>query len=124
VYMMFYFLLYPMVYLKNGKIIRILVSLFLIWSYVILVGFQPPILRSALMITVFHVTITFHRKPNIYHTLTVTAFILLCFRTNFLFDIGFQLSYMAVFFIVYLHPIYQKIFKPRNYFSKLTVGFM
>lgn len=124
VYSLFYILLYPIVYLKNGKVIRILISLILIWSYVILVGFQPPVLRSALMISVFHITVTFHRKPNIYHTLTVTALVLLCFNTNFLFDVGFQLSYLAVFFIVYLHPLYQKIFRPKTPFSRLTIGFV
>lgn len=123
VYTLFYLLLYPLVYFKNGKVYRILLSLMLIWSYVILVGFQPPVLRSALMISVFHTTVTFRRKPNVYHTLSVTAFILLCFNTNFLFDVGFQLSYLAVFFIVYLHPVYQKIFRPKKYASKLAVGF-
>jgi competence protein ComEC len=123
VYSLFHLLLYPVVYLKNGKIYRILLSLTLIWSYVLLVGFQPPVLRSALMISVFHITVTFRRKPNVYHTLCVTAFILLCFNTNFLFDVGFQLSYLAVFFIVYLHPVYQKIFRPKKYATKLAVGF-
>lgn len=124
VYTMFYVLLYPLIYLKNGRIIRILASLILIWSYVLLVGFQPPILRSALMITVFHGSYTFQRKPNIYHTLAVTALVLLCINTNFLFDVGFQLSYSAVFFIVYLHPVYQKLFRPKTKTSRYTIGFV
>ena len=47
------FLLSPVSRLKNGKQIRVLISLILIWSFVILVGFHPPVLRSALMILVF-----------------------------------------------------------------------
>ncbi len=124
VYSMFMILLYPLIYLKNGKIIRILLSLTLIWSFVVFVGFQPPVLRSAVMISVYYITITFRRKPNVYHTLAVSALILLFINPNFLFDVGFQLSFSAVFFIVYFHPIYQKLFRPKSKFSKLTIGFI
>src|SRR5690625_7019084 len=108
VYSVFYFLLSSVSRLKNGKQIRVLISLILIWSFVILVGFHPPVLRSALMILVFHMAVVFKRQPNVYHSLAVSAFILLLFNPNFLFDVGFQLCYSAVFFIVYLHPIYPR----------------
>src|SRR5690606_4806433 len=108
----FMMILYPLIFLKNVKILRILFSLMLIWSFVVCVGFQPAVLRSAVMISVFYIGHTFKRKPNIYHTLAVSAFILLCINPNFLFDVGFQLSFSAVFFIVYLHPVYQKLFRP------------
>ena len=107
VYSIFYFLLYPLVFIKNGKSIRIFTALTLIWTYVLLVGFYPPVLRSALMIAVFHITVAIHRKPNIYHTLAVSAFILLIFNPNFLFNPGFQLSFSAVFFIVFFHKSFQ-----------------
>lgn len=124
VYSIFMILLYPLVYLKNGKLIRILLSLALIWSFVIFVGFQPPVLRSAVMISVYYITVSFRRKPNIYHTLAVSAFILLWINPNFLFDVGFQLSFAAVFFIVYLHPIYQKLFRPKSKLSKNIIAFV
>src|SRR5690554_1853408 len=62
VYSIFMILLYPLIYLRNGRILRILLSLILIWSFVIFVGFQPPVLRSAVMISVYYVTVTFRRK--------------------------------------------------------------
>ncbi len=124
VYSIFMILLYPLVFLRNGKIIRILLSLVLIWSFVVFVGFQPPVLRSAVMISVYYITITFKRKPNVYHTLAVSAFILLLINPYFLLDVGFQLSFSAVFFIVYLHPIYQKIFRPGNKIAKWAVAFL
>lgn len=124
VFSIFMILLYPLIYLRNGKTIRILLSLTLIWSFVVFVGFQPPVLRSAVMISVYYITITFRRKPNVYHTLAVSAMILLLINPNFLFDIGFQLSFSAVFFIVYLHPIYQKIFRPKSKFSQYFVSFL
>lgn len=124
VYSIFMILLYPLIFLRNGKTIRILLSLALIWSFVVFVGFQPPVLRSAVMISVFYITITFKRKPNVYHTLSVSALILLLINPNFLLDVGFQLSFSAVFFIVYLHPIYQKLFRPKNKIAKWSVAFL
>src|SRR5690606_4992755 len=120
----FMMILYPLIFLKNGKILRILFSLMLIWSFVVCVGFQPAVLRSAVMISVFYIGHTFKSKPNIYHTLAVSAFILLCINPNFLFDVGFQLSFSAVFFIVYLHPVYQKLFRPKSKLSKITIAFL
>src|SRR5690606_18686025 len=124
VYSIFMILLYPIIFLRNGKIIRILLSLVLIWSFVVFVGFQPPVLRSAVMISVFYITLTFKRKPNVYHTLAISALILLLINPNFLFDVGFQLSFSAVFFIVYLHPIYQKLFRPKSKLSKIAIAFI
>ena len=124
VYGIFMVAFYPLIFLPKGKFIRIFVSLISIWTYVVFVGFQPPVLRSALMISVYYLAVTFHRKPNIYHTLAVCAFILLLINPNFLFDVGFQLSFSAVFFIVWLMPVFLKILKPKRKFAKISVGFV
>lgn len=89
-------------------------GLVFIWAYAVFVEMQPPVARSALMITIFHLAVVLRRKPNIYHTLAVSAFILLLANPNYLFDVGFQLSYAAVFFIVWLMPIYKKILPLKN----------
>src|SRR5690606_31106156 len=114
VYSIFYFVFYPLIYLPKGKLIRIICSLIFIWLYALFVELQPPVARSALMITIFYLALVFRRKPNIYHTLAVSAFILLIINPDFLFDVGFQLSYAAVFFIVWLMPVYKRILPLRN----------
>ncbi|SMC71914.1 ComEC/Rec2 family competence protein [Moheibacter sediminis] len=114
VYTIFYFLFYPLIYLQKGKLLRIICSLIFIWLYALFVELQPPVARSALMITIFHLALVFRRKPNIYHTLALSAFVLLIINPNFIFDVGFQLSYAAVFFIVWLMPVYRKILPFKN----------
>lgn len=114
VYTIFYFVLYPLTYLPKGKPTRIICSLIFIWLYAVFVELQPPVARSALMITIFHLALVFGRKPNIYHTLALSAFILLIINPNFIFDVGFQLSYTAVFFIVWLMPVYRKMLPFKN----------
>src|SRR5690606_23433081 len=66
------------------------------------------------MISLYYLAMVFRRKPNIYHTLAVSAFILILANPNFIWDVGFQLSYSAVFFIVWLMPVYRKIFPTKN----------
>lgn len=124
VFSIFMFVFYPMIYLKNGKKIRIVISLILIWSFVAFVDFRPPVFRSALMISIYFISILLKRKPNIYHTLLVSAMVLLLYNPNFLFDPGFILSFSAVFFIVFFNPVYQHLFKPRQKFSKKIIGFV
>jgi len=124
VYGIFLLVFYPLIFLPKGKFVRIFASLILIWAYSFFVGLQPPVVRSALMISVFHLTLAFHRKPNIYHTLAVSAFILLLVNPGWLFDVGFQLSFSAVFFIVWLMPAFTKLFHPKSKSAKIVTGFV
>jgi competence protein ComEC len=41
------------------------------------------------------------RTVNIYHTM-ISALLILLFNPTSVFDVGFQLSYLALFFIVWL----------------------
>lgn len=124
VYSIFYLLLFPVSYLKNGKTLRIFISLLLIWSFVIFVGFHPPVFRSAIMIAVYHITVATHRKPNVYHTLAISALILLLINPNFLFEPGFQLSFSAVFFIVFFHKALWKFNVFRSKMKKSMFNFV
>jgi competence protein ComEC len=54
--------------------------------------------------------------------------ILLLFKPNFIFDVGFQLSYCAVFSIVTIQPLLSKLWTPKNiivgyFYDILTVSF-
>lgn len=124
VFSIFMLLLYPITEIRNGKYIRIWVGLIMIWAFAGFVGFKPPVFRSVLMISIYYITILLRRPPNVYHTLILTALILLFLNPNSLFDVGFQLSFSAVFFIVYLNPIFQRLFKPKGKFKRTAVAFL
>ena len=54
--------------------------------------------------------------------------LILLFEPSFLFDVGFQLSYIALFFILWLQPLLAEIWKPKNkivnyFWEILTVSF-
>lgn len=96
--------------LKYGKLIFVLINLFLLWTYAILTGFSPSVLRATTMFSFVLIGLNVGRIPNIYSSLYTSLFILLLFNPLMISQVGFQLSYAAVIGIVALQPrIYQLI---------------
>lgn len=114
IYVILQFVLQPLLLIKNGRNIRIVLSLIAIWLFAFYVELQPPVFRSALMISIYYISELLKRPKNIYHTLSLSAFIILIFQPKYLFDVGFQLSFSAIFFIVWLNPIYKKLYQPKH----------
>lgn len=78
-----------------------------LWLFSLIAGAQPSVLRSALMFSCIIIGENLSRKPSIFNTLSLSAFFLLFFNPFLLWDVGFQLSYAAVFSIViFMRPIY------------------
>jgi competence protein ComEC len=71
-----------------------------LWLFSLLAGAQPSVLRSALMFSCLALGEGLNRKTNIYNSLALSAFLLLCFNPFTLWDTGFQLSYAAVISLV------------------------
>lgn len=92
----------------------ILVSLGFVWLFGLFVGLAPSVFRACLMISIFYITELLHKPSNIYQSMSVAAVIILLFNPFQLFNVGFQLSFAAVFFIIWLNePIFSKI-KSKN----------
>ena len=89
---------------KFGKYSFVLLGVSLLWAYAFITGLSPSVMRAAAMFSLVCIAGNIHRQTNIYNTLTVSAFLLLLLNPNNLFEVGFQLSYAAVFGIVYLQP--------------------
>ena len=122
------FLLKPIPNTKKGSIIKLIIIISSLWIFGILAGLAPSVVRSVTMFSFVAVGMFLRRSINIYHTLVVSAFLILLFQPSFLFDIGFQLSYIALFFIVWLQPLLASIWIPKyklvNYFWEIiTVSF-
>ncbi len=82
-----------------------------LWSFSLLAGAQPSVLRSAVMFTCIVLGESMTRKSSIINTLALSAFILLCYNPYWLWDVGFQLSYAAVLSIViFMRPIYNWLY--------------
>ena len=103
---------------KSGRTIFLIISISSLWFFAFITGLSPAVMRASAMFTIFVVGDYMHRKSNIYNSFTASAFILLLINPNNLYDIGFQLSYIAVFGIVYLEPKLEKLIQVKSKFIK------
>lgn len=122
------FLLKPISNSKKGSLLKLFIIILSLWSFAILAGLSPSIVRSVTMFSFLAIGIHLRRTVNIYHTLLVSMLLILLFKPSFLFDVGFQLSYLALFFILWLQPILSNIWQPKNKIIKyfwdiITVSF-
>ncbi|MCX2478075.1 ComEC/Rec2 family competence protein [Pedobacter sp. MC2016-15] len=86
------------------KWMKMLIIISLIWFYTLITGCSASVLRSAIMLSMLILTKVLRRNSDGYHVLTVSAFCLLFNEPALLWDVGFQLSYLAVLGLIYLQP--------------------
>jgi competence protein ComEC len=84
----------------------------LVWLYGILSGSSASVLRSAAMLTIVVFGKWINAKSSMYSSLCVSLFALLLYNPFLITETGLQLSYLAVFGIVYLHPKIYKRWSP------------
>lgn len=110
------FLLKPLHYLKHGKLISSGLIICLLWMYAIIAGLSPSVVRAVTMFTAIAIGMYLNKPSNIYNTLVISMFFLLLFNPYYLFEVGFQLSYLAVFAIVWIQPKIVNLWTPKNRF--------
>ncbi len=72
--------------------------------YAFIAGSGISVIRAAIMVTTFFLSILFSRERHLLHTLALAAFLILIFSPPSLFDVSFQLSFLAVLSILYWVP--------------------
>jgi len=122
------FLLKPIGNSRKGSLFKLLIIVVSLWAFAVLAGLSPSIVRSTTMFSFIAIGVHLKRTVTIYHTLLVSMLLILLFKPSFLFDVGFQLSYLALFFILWLQPILSNIWSPKNKIIKyfwdiITVSF-
>jgi competence protein ComEC len=86
--------------IKKSKPTRLILIIFCLWLFALLTGASPSVLRAAVMFSFIVAGNAFGKKSSVYNSLAASAFLLLCFNPFILWDVGFQLSYLAVLGIV------------------------
>ena len=74
------------------------------WAYAAVSGLSAPAVRAATMLTIYLVGVALRRTPEPYNTLFASALLMLFVDPFSLFDVGFQLTFAAVLFILLLTP--------------------
>ncbi|MGB5419281.1 ComEC/Rec2 family competence protein, partial [Algibacter sp.] len=107
------FIFKPLERFKHGKLIKTILLVSILWSFALIAGLSASVTRAVTMFSIVAIAINLKRPTNIYNTLAISMFIILLFKPLFIFDVGFQLSYLAVFAIVAIDPFLYNLWRPK-----------
>lgn len=83
---------------------KYIITLLSIWTFAYITGLSTPTVRAAVMLSLFLTGTLLKHKADSYNTLAAAAFLMLAYKPFYLLDIGFQLSFISVFALLYLQP--------------------
>lgn len=99
---------------KVFKWLRYLLMVTLLWMFVYITGLAASSVRAATMLTLYLTGKRLRRTIDSYNILAASAFCMLVYEPLYIFDIGFQLSYLAVLSILYFQPKLNGLLEIRN----------
>lgn len=83
-----------------------------IWGYALLTGFPVSLVRASVMLSVTTIGSLAERGVPSLHTLALAALIILLCSPDAVMDVGFQLSFLSVFFILTLYlPLQRRYYR-------------
>lgn len=89
-----------------------LLILLAIWSFVMISGGGSSVIRSAMMITIYNIVNLLQRQKFSLNTIGLAAFVMLLFHPLDLFDISWQMSFLAVLGIILMNLLMGEIHTP------------
>jgi competence protein ComEC len=116
------FLFRPLQTLPKGKWIKMMLIILALWTFAFIAGFSPSVVRAVTMFSLFTLADISNRPTNSINTLFLSYLLLLLIEPNWLFQVGFQLSYLAVASILWLQPKLSQLWRPRGWLLKKIWG--
>jgi competence protein ComEC len=103
--------------IKRSKATQAFLILACLWLFSLLTGGAASVIRSAVMFTFITMgKMLLKKEASIYSSLAASAFVMLVYNPYYLWDVGFQLSYLAVVGIVaFQKPIYNCLYIKNKY---------
>lgn len=114
VLMLLRFFVRPLKRLRYGKVLAALIPVLLLWCFVLITGGSASVTRAVTMFTFLQLGLAMARKNAGIQAVWVSFVLLLFVNPRFMFDVGFQLSYAAVFGIVWMMPHWQRLFLKQH----------
>ena len=115
-----YTLLSLLLYRRRWQVVSQVLIISCIWLFVFLVGMSASVVRSAVMLTVYALLSLGDRNRMSVNTLAFTAIVMLMVHPLSLFDIGFQLSFLAVLSILVWYPVFESLL-PQSFLKSHRV---
>lgn len=118
IYFILGFLLSALKRTKIGTSLYPVGLLTFLWIYAFITGFSPSVQRATVMFSFVIMGTVIGRPVNIYNSLSASALVLILLNPNVLFEVGFQLSYLAVFGIVLIQSKLAALIIVKNKYLK------
>ena len=114
--------------LLSYRLTRYLILSIGLWAFALIAGSSASVLRATLMFNLIGFSLLIRDKGGRFDSLMLSMLFLLLINPSYLYDVGFQLSYAAVFSILTFHPIALRWWFPENKYvryiwSLVAVGF-
>jgi len=113
-----YLILYSMLFFMRKKqllrYIQAIILIVFIWFFALITGLSPSVTRASIMLSFIIVGNASGRRPSVFNSIAVSAFLILFFKPLAILHVGFQLSYSAVLAIVYFQPKLYRLLSPKN----------
>lgn len=91
-----------------------LIVIVLMWCYAFIIGLPYSITRALIMFSILAICRSIGRENSSLNGLAFAALVILVSNPNALFDVGFQLSFLAVLAILLFEPHIRKLYVPKN----------
>ena len=102
----------------------IALSLISIWTYVFLIGLPASAVRAAIMLSAYSISLAFHRTSLPLNTLAAAYVFMLFISPLYLFELSFQLSFLAVASILLFFPPLYSLLTIRSRFVRWAWGLL
>jgi competence protein ComEC len=99
---------------RLGRYVKPLIIVSGLWGYAFITGMSPSVNRAAFMLSLTQAGVLFGRKSHTMNHIFAAAFFMLLTQPYVLFHLGFQLSFTAVWGIVYIQPVIRWWYSPPN----------
>lgn len=117
----FTFILFVLSYIpfiRSSRILKYSLIIVFLIIYSFLAGLAPSIIRATIMLSLLCLSKILNRRSLSINNLLIAAFVMLLFNPYNIYNIGFQLSFFVVLFLIIIIPSLNKLTNNKNTFIK------
>lgn len=103
---------------KRRSKLTIAVSLTAVWIYVVFIGLPPSAVRAATMLSIYSFGLLSMRPDPTLNTLAFAYIIMIFVNPLHIFEVSFQMSFLAVGSIIMFYPLFFGLLESHNNFIR------
>lgn len=107
---------------RKLKLLRSVLIVVCIWGFAFVAGLSPSVMRAATMFTFLEIGTALGGKRKSRDAVLVSALLLLLYDPLLIYQVGFQLSYLAVLSILWIQPWLEDFYTPRFWIDRMLWG--